>query len=158
VFIDGKIVVFRTLKKLLHKEKNLTKAEEKRIKYGKLFNAHDTIYDARRAQDHIIDDEEDKIDEYGDVKNQMIRLVQDIALETKQLDEKRKLNDIIKDITKAESFQVMAASFYNLYKINFMNKSITTNLLKGASNKISKELDSLHHIILEISLQSEALE
>jgi hypothetical protein len=52
----------------------------------------------------------------------------------------------------------MASKFFDLYKINFMNKNIDAHRLQGADNKISKELDKLYHIILEIKLQSDALE
>ena len=52
----------------------------------------------------------------------------------------------------------MATRFYDLYQINFMNKSVDAKRVQGAGNKVSKELNKLYDIILEIKLQSDALE
>jgi hypothetical protein len=47
----------------------------------------------------VVEKEEDKIDDYKDIQLQMIELLQHLKFETKHLDEKRKLNDILDAIT-----------------------------------------------------------
>lgn len=157
VFIDGKLVVFRELQQLLHKGPHLTQWEKRRVDHKKYFNVYDDIYSAIRSQMYIVDKEHDKMDDYRDLQRQMIDMIQDIAFDTKHQDERRKLDQIIYDIRNATSFPIMASKFYNLYQINFANKTITSKHLEWASNKVSKELHKLWSIILEIQLQTDAL-
>lgn len=158
VFIDGKLVVFRELQQLLHKEDTLTQWEKRRIDYKKYFNTYDDIYSALRSQQYIVDKQEGKVEEYKDIQKSMIELIQDIKFSTKHGDEKRQLEQIISDVKNATSFYIMASKFYNLFKIDFINKSIDANKMIGASNKISKELHRFRSIIMEIQLQSDALQ
>lgn len=159
VFIEGKLVVFRELQQLLHKEtEGLTSWEKKRVDYKKYFNSYDDIYSALRSQYYIVDKEDDKIESYKDFQKDALELLYDIKYETKQGSEKRKLDDIIAEVSNATSFYVAASKFYNLFKIDFVNKSIDADHLQGASNKMSKELWRLRNIILEIQVQSDALQ
>ena len=157
IFIDGKLVVFRELQQLLEKGDNLTQGEKRTKDYKKYFNVYDDIYSAIRSQMYVVDKTYDKMDDYRDVQRQMIEMIQDIKFETKHMDEKRKLDQIIDDIKNATSFSIMASKFYNLYKIHFTNKNITNKHLEWASNKVSTELHRLSSIILEIQLQNDAL-
>lgn len=98
--------------------------------HKKYFNVYDDIYSAIRSQMYIVDKEHDKMDDYRDLQRQMIDMIQDIAFDTKHQDERRKLDQIIYDIRNATSFPIMASKFYNLYQINFANKTITSKHLE----------------------------
>lgn len=95
--------------------------------YKKYFNTFSDIYSALRSQQHIVDKQEGKIDDYKIFQKTALELIQDLKGETKHREEKKKLDEIMDGIANATSFPLMASKFYNLFKIDFVNKSIAAN-------------------------------
>jgi len=162
VFVDDKIVIFRNEERLTHKDnKKLTKWQKRRSEIVTTFNTFSNIYDAVRSQYHTISSSQDKQDDYKLLQKDILTLAQEIKFLwywVKDWALKRSLDSIISNIQNATNAKVLAANLQNLQKLTFTNRSIDSNLLQWAKNKLSKRFKDLQSIIGVIQNQLNELE
>ncbi|MFA5747974.1 MAG: hypothetical protein WC872_02560, partial [Candidatus Absconditabacterales bacterium] len=156
LFVDGKLIIFRTEKKLLLSD--IFQEGGKQYETNKYMNTYSDIYSAIRSQNYAIETSEDSSDFYKQIQKDFVKMINDIKINTKHLDTKRKLDEIIQDIDNARSFKIMASKLQNLEKISFSHSERDKNLLIGAKNKFSNKLYELNCIIKEIDLQLNEME
>jgi hypothetical protein len=92
-------------------------------------NTYSDIYSAIRSQNYAIETSEDSSDFYKQIQKDFVKMINDIKINTKHLDTKRKLDEIIQDIDNARSFKIMASKLQNLEKISFSHSERDKNLL-----------------------------
>ncbi|MFZ2151299.1 MAG: hypothetical protein WAZ12_01695 [Candidatus Absconditicoccaceae bacterium] len=162
VFVDDKIVIFRNEQTLTHKTSTgLTSGEKHRTEISTTFNTFSNIYDAIRSQYYTIKSSQEKQDDYKILQQDILKLAQEIqtlGFETKDGEFKRKLDSIISEINGATNFRVLGANLQNLQSLTFTNKSIDSNLLQGAKNKLLKRFKDLQNIIGIVKNQLNDLE
>lgn len=162
VFVDDKIVIFRNEQTLTHKTSTwLTSWEKHRTEISTTFNTFSNIYDAIRSQYYTIKSSQEKQDDYKILQQDILKLAQEIqtlGFETKDWEFKRKLDSIISEINWATNFRVLWANLQNLQSLTFTNKSIDSNLLQWAKNKLLKRFKDLQNIIWIVKNQLNDLE
>lgn len=142
VFIDDKIVIFRNEEQLVHKRERThkyTPGEKKRTKIVTTFNTFEDIYSAIRSQYYTIDNSTQKKDDYKQLQQELLKLIQEIralGYDHKDSTFERRIHDISEDIHTATNAKVLAAQLQNLQAIAFNNKIIDSNHLTGAKNKL----------------------
>lgn len=162
IFLDDTIIIFRNEERLVHtKRDNLTSWEKRRSHIVTSYSTFSNIYDATRSQYHTINSAKDKQDDYTFYKQTLLTLAQDIAAQwyEKWADTyKRKLDDIIQDISGATNFRVLWASLHHLKSIAFEHSFLDRKHLEGAQNRFSKRLTDLQKQIGIIQFQLHTLE
>ena len=162
LFIEDKIIVFRTEERLVHEYHNLTQWEKKRSQKVTKFNTFSNIYDAIRSQYYIIENSQNKQLACEEDQKEALSLAQDLReqwiVAIKDWEWQRKLDAIIEDIERATNYRVLGACLYNLQNLTFKNPSIDANLLMGGANKLKKRFDDLQKIVGVVSYQLEDLE
>lgn len=161
VFVDDKIIIFRNEQRLVHKTWKLTQWEKNRSEIMTTFNTFSNIYDAIRSQYYTIQSSQEKQDDYKILQQDILKLAQEIqtlGFETKDWEFKRKLDSIIEEINWATNFRVLWANLQNLQNLTFTNKSIDSNLLQWAKNKLLKRFKDLQSIIWIVKNQLNDLE
>ena len=162
VFVEDKIVIFRNEQTLTHKTSTwLTSWEKKRSEIRTTFNTFSNIYDAVRSQYYTVQSSQEKQDDYKLLQHDILKLAQEIqtlGFKVKDWEFKRKLDAIISEISWATNFRVLWANLQNLQNLTFTNKSIDSNLLQWAKNKLSKRFKDLQSIIWIVKNQLNDLE
>lgn len=163
VFIDDKIIIFRNEEQLVHRntERKLTQAEKGRKEIVTTFNTFEDIYSAIRSQYYTIDKSNEKKDDYKHLQQELLKLIQEISAlwyGTKDNTFERRIHDISDSINTATNAKVLAAQLQNLKEISFNNKSIDSNHLIGAKNKLEKRFGDLKSIISIIEHHLNSLE
>lgn len=163
VFVDDKIVIFRSEEKLTHKvSKWLTQWQKRRVEIETTFNTFSNIYDAIRSQYHTIKNSENKQNEMKNYKESCLELAQEIRIfgtqNIKDGEWKRKIDTIITNTESARNFRVLAANLQNLSNLTLQNSSIDANLLDGWKNKFTKRFSDLQKIIWIVNAQLNNLE
>jgi len=162
VFIGDKIIIFRNEQTLTHKKsKWLTTWEKKRTEISTTFNTFSNIYDAIRSQYHTIQSSQEKQDDYKLLQQDILKLAQEIQIlgfEIKDWEFKRRLDSIISEVDGATNFRILWANLQNLQNLTFINKSIDSNLLEWAKNKLLKRFQDLQKIVWIVKNQLNNLE
>jgi hypothetical protein len=154
LFHQGKIMIFRTIKTAIDYQDPKTIGEKRKHDTNKYLNSYGNIYDALRSQEYIIEGQSNAANELKDLQKIIIELIQDIKLDIKSGELKRKLDTILDEIHHAKSHHIVAANINNLSNIVGQHSERERNHLLGAKNKFSKRIADLKKYVATIDIQT----
>jgi hypothetical protein len=147
LFHQGKIMIFRTIKTAIDYQDPKTIGEKRKHDTNKYLNSYGNIYDALRSQEYIIEGQSNAANDLQDLQKIIIELIQDIKLDIKSGELKRKLDTILDEIHHAKSHHIVAANINNLSNIVGQHSEREKIIFSVQKTNFPKELQIYNNML-----------
>lgn len=154
LFYQWKIIIFRTVKTMLSYDQPNTVGEKRKYDTNKYFNTYESIYDAIRSQEYILEGQEESVNDIKMIQKTIVELIHDIKFDIKNFEIKRKLDTIQEVVQNAKSHHIVAAQIHNLNNIMGQHPEIEKQHLVWAKNKFSKRIADITQHVAMIDIQT----